>query len=237
MITRILIVVGLVLSRGFCLAEDLPEDTKEIKSLTTDQAAELVAEANQRGDQILSLISLTSINKDVARELAKFKGGVKPEGQTSTDEDASPEGSGFIKTLQSPRQNSKPRHSIYLGLTSINKDVAQELANFDGLELRFTGAFSCRLSSIDKDSAQALAKFRGTLYLLSLPSIDQDVAQEFAKFKGRCLQLGLTSWDRDVWEILKSNYPRIDNQVLYFSQYPSRQEQQKYKDIGIFFKN
>ncbi len=41
---RFLIAAALVLSCSLCLAEDLPEDTKEIKSLTAEQAAELVAE-------------------------------------------------------------------------------------------------------------------------------------------------------------------------------------------------
>ncbi len=38
---RILIVVVLFFSCGFCLAEDFPEDTNEIKSLTAEQAADL----------------------------------------------------------------------------------------------------------------------------------------------------------------------------------------------------
>ena len=38
---RIFIVAVLVFSCGFCLAEDFPEDTNEIKSLTAEQAADL----------------------------------------------------------------------------------------------------------------------------------------------------------------------------------------------------
>ncbi|MAI95046.1 MAG: hypothetical protein CME45_08540 [Halieaceae bacterium] len=40
MITRILIAASLVLCCSLCLAEDFPEDTNEIKSLTAEQAAE-----------------------------------------------------------------------------------------------------------------------------------------------------------------------------------------------------
>jgi hypothetical protein len=42
MIMRILIVAGLVLSCGLCLAEDFPKDTNEMKSLTREQAAKRI---------------------------------------------------------------------------------------------------------------------------------------------------------------------------------------------------
>ena len=67
---RYLIVASLLLSCSGCLAEDFPKDTNEIKSLTAEQAAELVAKF--KGG--LYLGGLTSINKDVAQELVKFKG-------------------------------------------------------------------------------------------------------------------------------------------------------------------
>ena len=66
-------------------------------------------------------------------------------------------------------------------------------------------AAPCRLTSIDKDVAQELAKFEGTqLFLDGLTSIDKDVAEELAKFKGYLHLLGLTSIDKDVLKILKS---------------------------------
>ena len=75
MITRILIAAVLVLSCGFCLAEDFPKDTNEIKSLTAEQAAELVA----KFDGHLSLDDLTSIDKDVLKILKSNKSIVLPE--------------------------------------------------------------------------------------------------------------------------------------------------------------
>ena len=93
---RFLIAAALVLSSSLCLAEDFPQNTNEIKSLTAEQAAELVSKAKG----LLSLNGLTSINKDVAQELAKSKGRIS-----------------------------------LTSLTSINKDVAQELANFKGENL------------------------------------------------------------------------------------------------------
>lgn len=45
MFTRILIVAALVLSCSLCLAEDFPENTNEITTLTAEQAAKLVAKS------------------------------------------------------------------------------------------------------------------------------------------------------------------------------------------------
>ena len=67
---RYLIVASLLLSCSLCLAEDFPKNTNEIKSLTAEQAAELVGVKRA----FLSLNGLTSIDKDVAQELAKFTG-------------------------------------------------------------------------------------------------------------------------------------------------------------------
>ena len=66
---RFLIAAALVLSSSLCLAEDFPQNTNEIKSLTAEQAAELVSKAKG----LLSLNGLTSIDKDVAQELGKSK--------------------------------------------------------------------------------------------------------------------------------------------------------------------
>ena len=128
---RFLIAAVLVLSCSLCLAEDFPSNTYEIKSLTAEQAAELVAV--KKGS--LFLPGLTSIDKDVTQELAKIKG------------------------------------ELYLGgLTSIDKDVAHELGKFEGLWLHLRG-----LTSIDKDVAHELAKVKRNLFLNGLTSIDKDV--------------------------------------------------------------
>ncbi len=148
---RYLIVASLLLSCSLCLAEDFPEDTNEIKSLTVEQAAELVANHGY-----LPLGGLTSIDKDVAQELAKVKGwGLDLRGLTSIDKDVAQELAKFEGTLNLG------------GLKSIDKDVAQELAKFKGA-LRLYG-----LKSIDKNVAQELAKFKGELRLYGLTSIDE----------------------------------------------------------------
>ena len=61
----VLVIAMSVLSCSLCLAEDLPRNINEIKSLTPEQAAELVA----NGGGHLSLSGLTSIDKDVLKIL------------------------------------------------------------------------------------------------------------------------------------------------------------------------
>ena len=109
---RFLIAAALVLCCSLCLAEDFPKDTNEIKSLTAEQAAELVTKSRES----LNLNGLTSIDKDVAQELAKSRMGL----------------------------------SLH-GLTSIDKGMAQELAKFKGEWLSLNG-----LTSIDKDVLKIL---------------------------------------------------------------------------------
>ncbi len=141
---RYLITAALILSCSLCLAEDLPENTYEIKSLTAEQAAKLVANEKGRG---LYLSGLTSIDKDVAQEFVKCKAGLTL-GLTSINKDVA--------------QELAKYEGDYLsldGLTSIDKDVAQELAKVKG------SLFLNGLTSIDKDVAQELAKFKGRLFL------------------------------------------------------------------------
>ncbi len=152
---RILKVVVLFFSCGFCLAEDFPEDTNEIKSLTAEQAADLaLIVKHARKKNVLYLFNLASINKDVAHELAKFKGQLAL-GLTSINKDVAQELVKFKRFLD------------LNFLTSIDKDVAHELAKFKGT-LNLGG-----LKSIDKDVAQELAKFKGELRLYGLTSIDE----------------------------------------------------------------
>ena len=68
----VLIAAILVLSWCFCLTRNIIKNINEIKFLTAEQAAELVA--THKGD-MLFFDGLTSIDKDVAQELAKLNGG------------------------------------------------------------------------------------------------------------------------------------------------------------------
>ena len=149
---RYLIVASLLLSCSLCLAQDSPDNTWQIKSLTAEQAAKLVTK--YKGKMLL-LPGVTSIDKDVAQELAKFVG-IKSLGLTSIDKDVAME-------------LAKGKSLSLSGLTSIDKDVAQELVKGESLSLN-------SLKSIDKDVAQELAKFQGPwMQLYGLKSTDEDV--------------------------------------------------------------
>ena len=119
MITRILIVASLLLCCSLCLAEDFPKNTYEIKSLTAEQAAELVAV--KKGS--LFLPGLTSIDKDVTQELAKIKGELYLGGLTSIDKDVA-------------HELAKVKRNLFLnGLTSIDKDVLKILKSNPKIQL------------------------------------------------------------------------------------------------------
>ena len=223
---RFLIATALVLSCSLCLAEDLPRNTDEFKSLTAEQAAELVKK--YKGGSLF-LRGLTSIDKDVAKELANFEGLVLGlNGLTSIDKDVAQELAYYqgvkltlgLKSIdkESLQELARLKSRVYLGnFTSIDKDIAQFLIKFHREELvlgltsidkevakelaKFKGSKLrfIRLKKIDKDVAQELAKFKGThLDLYSLTSIDKDVAKGLAKFEGPYLFCGLTSIDKDV---------------------------------------
>ena len=69
------LIAALVLSCGLYMAEDFPQNANGIKTLTAEQAAELVA----KFDGHLSLDDLTSIDKDVLKILKSNKSIVLPE--------------------------------------------------------------------------------------------------------------------------------------------------------------
>ncbi len=115
-----------ILCHGICLAQDLPGGQKNSTSLTAEQAAELVLKAN-KSNQSLNLDRLTSIDREVAHELARLKG--------------------FSLSLK--------------GLTSISKDVAHELAKFSPAPYPSKYLGLDGLTSCDRDVAHELAKFHG----------------------------------------------------------------------------
>ena len=126
------------------MAEDFPEDTNEIKSLTAEQAAKLVGVKGAS----LSLNGLTLISKDVARELAKFEGiGLSLSGLTSIDRDVAQELAKFEGRTQSldgvPSRNKgmikasehyEPR-LLLNGLTSIDEMTLAYLTSNKAIEI------------------------------------------------------------------------------------------------------
>ena len=160
MIMRLLFTSLFIIGHGLCLADDLPGNQKKTGTLTVQQAAELVAKANaSNGKQSqLDLKWLTSIDRDVARELSYYKGQrIYLDGLTSISKEVAKE-----LTTQRPGwyywpDTKIPQKGISLdGLTSVTKDVARELAKCTGdLNLNY-------VKSMDSGVARELAKFQGT---------------------------------------------------------------------------
>lgn len=183
---RFLTSAVLVLSCGICLAEDLPDVNKNNSSLSAEKAAEMISEANGADRYYLNLNHLTSIEPDAARELAKLKsesGDLLLDGLTSINKEVAEELARFNA------------YRLQLnGLTNINNEVAGALANFQGKVLSLNG-----LASMDKEAVKELAKFKGDWLILGLTSLDKEDAREFAKGEGNGLSFDrLSSIDKEV---------------------------------------
>jgi len=171
MIIRLLFITLFIIGPGLCLAEDLPGKQKKTGALTVQQAAELVKKGNEQKVHRLNLNWLTSIDRDVARELSYFGGNILClDGLISIDKEVAHELTKVRPGRFGPwtsKDSKTPYKSIYLnGLISITKDVAQGLAKCDGcLELN-------SVKSMDSEMVREFTKFRGVLlYIRGLESI------------------------------------------------------------------
>ena len=175
-----------IIGPGLCLAEDLPGNQKKTGALTVQQAAELVKKGNEQKVHRLNLNWLTSIDRDVARELSYFGGNILClDGLISIDKEVAHELTKVRPGRFGPwtsKDSKTPYKSIYLnGLISITKDVAQGLAKCDG-----------------------------GLQLNSLKLMDSEMVREFTKFKGFLLYIqGLESIAPEDYTLLKQSlkYP------------------------------
>jgi len=171
-----------IIGPGLCLAEDLPVNQKKTGALTVQQAAELVKKGNEQKVHRLNLNWLTSIDRDVARELSYFGGNILClDGLISIDKDVAHELTKVRPGRFGPwtgKDSKTPYKSIYLnGLISITKDVAQGLAKCDG-----------------------------SLELNSVKSMDSEIVREFTKFKGFLLYIrGLESIAPEDYTLLKQS--------------------------------
>ena len=175
---------------------DVPGGKKKTGTLTVQQATELIEKANaSNGKQSqLDLNWLTSIDRDVARELSHYKGQrILLDGLTSISKEVANE-----LTTQRPGWFYWP-----------DTKVPQKGLSLDGL------------TSITKEVARELAKCTGDLNLNYVRSIDSDVAQEFAIFQGSFLNIGrLESIAPEDMNILKDGLRRPGSENAYRSMMP-----------------
>ena len=172
-----------ILYHGISLAENAP-NSQMSRTTTAEQAAAMVREHAQSKKYYLRVNWLTSIEPDVARELAKYNNGALwMNGLTSINKEVAEELAGCMA------------YALSLdGLTSMDKDVANALAKFQSKVLSING-----LASIDKKAVKELAKFKGYRLILGLTSLDKEDAREFAKGEGNGLSFDrLSSIDKEV---------------------------------------
>ena len=172
-------------------ADELPQDTNHIESLTPEQAWKLAAEfpgvvieieikghGRQKLAGCLPLNRLESLDAETAKALAGFRGPLHLNGLTTLDAEAA-------KALGECKGSR-----LYLnGLTTLSADAATALAECKG-PLHLDG-----LTTISADAATALAGCKGyRLSLDGLTTISADAAKALAEFKGQPLSLkGLTT--------------------------------------------
>ena len=198
----------------------IPADTNEIKSLTADQAKNLVASfkgvtvecteedmypgGTQKLRGALPLNGLTTLDAETARALSEYgKGPLLLGGLTTLDAETA-------RVLA----GAKNWTGALPGLTKLSVDAARALAEFKGHSLSFDS-----LAAIDTDTAAALAAFKGMdLSFKGLTSIDAATARALAgfttqppkdgdgsakKFRGGWLRLnGLVTLDADTAKAL-----------------------------------
>jgi hypothetical protein len=195
-------------------------DTNQIESLTPEQAkklaaeflgVEVVIEGNigtsfiERG---LPLNGLKSLDAEIVKALAEFKGSLNFSGLTTLD-------AATAKALAEFKGGG-----LYLnGLTTLNADAAKALAEFRGSTLTLNG-----LTTLDAATAKTLAGFKGRKLELNglttldaataktltgstkwdgrlpkLTTLDAATAKALAEFKGQSLSLsGLTTLEAET---------------------------------------
>ena len=167
---------------GLCLAEDLPGNQKKTGTLTVQEAAELVKKGNEQKGHRLNLDWLTSIDRDVARELSYFGGNILClDGLISIDKDVA-------------HELTKVRPGRFGWTSKPDSKTPYKSISLNGL------------ISITKDVAQGLAKCDGSLELNSVKSMDSEMVREFTKFKGFFLYIrGLESIAPEDYTLLKQS--------------------------------
>lgn len=147
------------------LAEGVPQPliaaTGKIERLTPEQARELVT--SHKGKPLV-LMSLTSLDADVAKAVAEFKGWLHLPALTTIDADAA-----------AALAASKAQTLFLNGLTTLSPDAARALAGYRG------GLCLNGLPTLSADAARELAAFKGrALVVNGLASLDADAAATLA---------------------------------------------------------
>jgi len=139
-VMRTLLALTLVLTCSVGLADELPSNTREIETLTVEQAETLVG----RNQWSLYLDGLITLSPDVAKILAQVKGQISLNGLTTLSKETA-------EQLAAPPQEKHRSRSLSLnGLSTLSPAVAEELVKIKG-QLSLRG-----LKSVESDVATIL---------------------------------------------------------------------------------
>lgn len=177
-----LLASGMSVGWNVGLADELPADTNEIKSLTPEQAGRLSRIP-------LELDGLTTLDAETAKALADRA----PRHSSASGYDLHLSLGGLI-TLDAAAAEALAGsrwEALRLdGLSSLPMATARALAAFKGSLLSLGG-----LRALDADAARAVAAFKGrNLTLGGLRKLDADAARALAAFKGG-LTLRVTAFE------------------------------------------
>ena len=139
-LARLFLAFALLLGAALgVMAEDLPEDTDKITSLTVEEAKRLVE----------TFPGVEAVAEIKGRGKGSFSGCLPLNGVQSLDAQTA----GVLA-----KYNKGPL--LLNGLTALSPEAARALAEFKGLELSLNG-----LATLDADTVKAIAKFNGTVRL------------------------------------------------------------------------
>lgn len=172
-------------------ADELPEDTNRIESLTPEQAKKLVATfpgvvITVEGDidgsmplpEALPLNGLKTLDAETAAALAAYdKGRLHPlllDGLTTLSPDAAQALASFTGWRMSLN-----------GLTELSPETAAALAGYRRQRLCLNGA-----TALSVDTGKALARYPGSLFLDGLTTLSEDAAGSLAECDLHGLSLG-----------------------------------------------
>jgi len=203
---RTLLALTLVLTCGVGLADELPTNTREIETLTVEQAETLIG----RNQWSLYLDGLTTLAPDVAKTLAQVKGKISLNGLTTLSKETAEQ------LAAPPREKHQSRSLSLDGLTTLSPAVAEELVKIKGsLSLGGLAVVSPELAavlithhsfkdgdfgleSISPDLARVLARSESHLDLIRLKRLDPQTASAFSQHTASIGLSGLQLIDRDT---------------------------------------
>lgn len=194
---------------------ELQSKTESLTSLTLEQAKEFVEQARDR----IVLSGLTSLDDEVAAELAKFDGKIWLQGLTEL-----PDTPGFLGLLRKQASERRPGGLNFSAAKSISLEAAKVLAEHPGQSMYFRSLESLpntptylklleialrsdRMFSTDKiktmspEAAKLLIKNYVSLDFPKLENINVDLAKVLIK-DGGLLQLYEKDYSKEVLEEL-----------------------------------